>query len=426
MPRHPLLDHQPPSGEAEPWVPPVTTFAADDPLYNPLAPGFRQDPYPALHRLRTLDPVHWSPYAYCWVLTRYDDVRFVLSDKRFGIALDWLEAIEALKPTFAEPFNRIIRTQILAADPPSHGRIRGVLAKFFGGPALEARREELSASVDRFLDGLIPRGRMDVMADLAYPLPFTLLSDMLHIPEAERPPLIPWTHAMMATTDPRPMTRESMDAANASAIGFQGYFLDLLARRRVERVDGPFQALVDAVDGGTISEEEFVSNMILLFCAGHDTVVNLIGNGLLALHRNPRQLELLIREPGLMKSAVEELLRYDTTLQIGRRTALEDVDVGDKRIYRGAYVVCLLSAANRDPAAFPDPDRLDITRHGAKTLSFGGGIHYCLGAGLARLEGEILFSALLRRLPGLRLDTLDPPWSENVFLRGLTSLPAAW
>ena len=399
---------------------------ADELLYNPLTPEFRVDPYPALHRLRRADPVHWSPHAYCWILTRYEDIRFVLSDRRFGIALDWLMQIEALRPSFAEPFNQIIRTQILAADPPAHTRIRGVLARPFAGAGVAAMRVEIQATVDRMLDAIAPRGHMDVMAELAYPLPFTVICDLLHIPEDERPPLTSFTHKLMATTDPRPQTRQGIDDANEAALGFQTYFLDLARRRRAAPIDDLFQTMVIAVDDGTITAEEFVANMTLLFCAGHDTVVNLIGNGLLALHRHPRQLALLKDDPALVRTAIEELLRYDTTLQVGRRTALETIVVGGRTIYQGQYCVLMLSAGNRDPDVFPDPDRLDITRQGTKPLSFGGGIHYCLGSALARLEGEIVFGTLLRRLPALALDTLSPPWTENVFLRGLAALPASW
>ncbi len=361
------------------------------------------------------------------MLTRYEDIKFVLGDRRFGIALDWLEAIDALKPYFAEPFNQIIRTQILAADPPSHTRMRNVLARHFSGTGVAGMRAEIQATVDRMLDGLAPRGHMEVMADFAYPLPFTVICDLLGVPPEERAPLTGWTHAMMATTDPRPPSRALLDGANASALGFQAYFLELLRRRRAQPVDNVFQTMVSAVDVGTLTEEEFVANMILLFCAGHDTVVNLIGNGLLALHRAPAQLARLRADPaGLMKGAVEELLRFDTTLPLGRRTALEDVVVGDRVIARGQYCVLMLSAGNRDPAVFADPDRLDVTRANVKPLSFGGGVHFCLGAQLARLEGEVVFSTLLRRLPDLTLATLDPPWTENVFLRGLAALPASW
>ena len=179
-----------------------------------------------------------------------------------------------------------------------------------------------------------------------------------------------------------------------------------------------------AVQERVLSQEEFVANLILLFCAGHDTVINLFGNGMLALHRNPRQWQILVEDTGgsLLKGAVEELLRFDTSVQIARRTALENVQLGDRMIFDGHYVLCLLGAGNRDPEVFADPDRLDVTRKNVKPLSFGGGIHYCLGAQLARVEGEIGFGTLLRRAPELTLETLEPEWKQNTFVRGVKAL----
>ncbi len=395
-------------------------------LYNPLTPEFRQNPYPDYERLRTQDPVHWAPYACCWVLTRYADCKFVLADKRFGIKLDWMMQIEALKETFAEPFNQIIRTQLLSSDPPDHKRIRGVMKKSFGPSGVESMRARITATAERMLNELKPRGQMDFIKDFAYPYPFHVICDLLNVPDSERAPLEGFTHGLMRTTDPTPMTPAENTCANDSAIGFKEFFLSLAEHRRRKPIKDVFTTMVQAVDAGVVAEEEFVANMILLFCAGHDTVVNLFGNGLLALHRFPDQLALLKSDPSLARSAVEELLRYDTSVQIARRTATEDVDLGDRRILCGQYILCMLGAANRDPEAFPDPDRLDITRKDAKTMSFGGGIHYCLGAGLARLEGEVVFSALMRILPELRLDTLEPSFHQNVFVRGLESLPASW
>jgi cytochrome P450 len=396
--------------------------AGGEPLYNPLAPAFRIDPYPALHRLRQLDPVHWSPTGYCWVLTRYSDIKLVLGDKRFAIALSRLMAIPALQPVFAEPYNQIIRTQLLSSDPPDHSRIRALFQRALTPPRMEKLRVRVQEIVDELLEQALRQGGMDLIADFAHALPFRVICEMLEVPQQEREPLAHYTHALMRTTDPTPMSHAETQEANRAALGFADYFL----RALVQKGPGPdfFGELAVAVQEKVLSQEEFVANLILLFCAGHDTVINLFGNGMLALHRHPRQWQLLAEEPapGLLKGAVEELLRFDTSVQIARRTAMENVQLGDRMIYEGQYVLCSLGAGNRDPEMFADPDRLDITRKNVKPLSFGGGIHHCLGAQLARLEGELGFGTLARRVPTLTLETLEPEWKQNTFVRGVKQL----
>ena len=402
----------------------VVDYTTIEDLYQPLSPSFRVDPYPDLHRLRQLDPVHWSRTGYCWVLSRYNDIKQVLGDKRFAIGLDQLMQIEALKPVFAEPYNQIIRTQLLGSDPPGHTRIRAVLAKAVTPPKLDALRVVSERIVADLIAQARAQGGLDLIADFAHPLPFRVICEILSIPDAERAPLVHWTHAMMRPTDPMPMTPAETAVINAVAFGFRDFFLDMVRRDRVQPGDGFFHDLVVALDEGKLNEEELVANLILLFCAGHDTVINLFGNGMLALFRHPRQMQILQDDPTLIRGAIEELLRYDTSVTIARRTAMEPVEVGGRQIARGAYVLCLLNAGNRDPEIFPDPDRLDVRRPNVKPLSFGGGIHYCLGAQLARLEGEVGIHALLTQLPGLEPETLEPPWKQNVFVRGVAALRA--
>lgn len=409
--------------EAPPAAPAPPTSAAE-PLYNPLAPSFRIDPYPALHRLRSLDPVHWSPGGYCWILSRYQDIKLVLGDKRFAIDLPRLMAIPALRAVFAEPYNQIIRTQLLSSDPPDHPRIRALFQRAVSPPRMERLRRRIQEIVDELLGAALARGGMDLIADFAHALPFRVICEILNIPEPDRPPLGDYTHAMMRPTDPTPMSHKETAESNRAALGFADYFLRCLQRSGASPGDDFFGELVAAVHAGTLSQQEFVANLILLFCAGHDTVINLFGNGMLALHRHPRQWQLLVedQEGALLKGAIEELLRFDTSVQIGRRTAMEDVQLGDRTIYAGQYVLCLLGAGNRDPEVFADPDRLDVTRKNVKPLSFGGGIHHCLGAQLARLEGELGIGALLRRAPELTLETLEPEWKQNTFVRGVKEL----
>jgi cytochrome P450 len=287
-------------------------------------------------------------------------------------------------------------------------------------------RPKIQALADSLIDPHEGKRAMDFMADFAYPLPFTVICDILNVPESDRPPLADYTHWLMRTTDPTPMSRDETDLANRAAIGFRDAFTVLATERRARPTDDIFSDLANATTSGIINEEELVANLILIFCAGHDTVVNLFGNGLLALHRHPTELARLKSDRTLMKNAVEELLRYDASVQIARRSAFEAVEIGGRQIAEGHYVLCCLGAANRDPEVFPDPDKLDIGRPNIRPMSFGGGIHYCLGAFLARVQGEIVFDTIIRRMPELRLETLRPEWHQNVFVRGLRSLPVTW
>jgi cytochrome P450 len=291
-------------------------------------------------------------------------------------------------------------------------------------------RPRIQQIVDETLDRIIPQGRMDLIEDFAFRLPVTIICDMLGIPEEHRERFYTNARADGRLLDPVPLSPAEIKAANEGNLAAQGYFQELFELRRRNPGDDLTTQLVQAEeDGSKLTNEELTANIILLFGAGHETTVNLIGNGILALHRNPDQLALLKAKPDLMTNAIEEFLRYDSSVQMTGRTALEDIeDLGGKRIPKGESVLCLLGSANHDPAVYPDrPDRLDITRPNVKPLSFGGGIHFCLGAQLARIEAEIAIATLLRRLPNLRLDNVgNPEWRPTFVLRGLKSLPASW
>jgi cytochrome P450 len=271
---------------------------------------------------------------------------------------------------------------------------------------------------------------MDLIEDFAFRLPVTVICDMLGIPEEHRETFYKGSRDGGRLLDPVPLTPAEIAQANAGNMMAQMYFQQLFELRRREPGDDLTTQLVQAEeDGNKLTNEELTANIILLFGAGHETTVNLIGNGLLALYRNPDQLALLKADPSLLPNAIEEFLRYDSSVQLTGRVALEDIDdLGGKKIPKGESVLCLLGSANRDPAAYPDhPDRLDITRANVRPLSFGGGIHHCLGAQLARIEAEIAISTLLRRLPDLRLDdAVNPEWRPTFVLRGLKRLPASW
>jgi cytochrome P450 len=319
---------------------------------------------------------------------------------------------------------------MLQQDPPDHTRLRGLVVKAFTARRVEDMRPRIQQIVDATLDRIIPQGKMDLIEDFAFRLPVTIICDMLGIPEEHREVFYTNSRDGGRLLDPVPLTPDEIKQGNAGNAMAAMYFQQMFELRRKTPGDDLITQLVQAEeDGHKLSNEELTANIILLFGAGHETTVNLIGNGLLALHRNPDQLALLKARPELITNAIEEFLRYDSSVQLTGRVALEDIeDLGGKRIPKGESVLCLLGAANHDPAVYPDhPERLDITRPNVRPLSFGGGIHFCLGAQLARIEAEVAISTLLRRIPDLRLDdAVNPEWRPTFVLRGLKRLPASW
>jgi len=403
--------------------------AATAPLFDPLSPEFIRDPYPHYELLRRTDPVHLTPHA-MYLVSRHADVSNVLRDKRFG--KDFVErSTRRYGPKIMEePIFRSMSHWMLQQDPPDHSRLRSLVVKAFTARRVEDMRPRIQQVVDQTLDRVAPRGHMDLIEDFAFRLPVTIICDMLGIPEEHREVFYSGSRDGGRILDPVPMTPAEIAQGNAANAMAQMYFQQLFELRRKQPGDDLTTQLVQAEeDGSKLSNEELTANIILLFGAGHETTVNLIGNGVLALHRNPDQLALLKARPELITGAIEEFLSYDSSVQSTGRVTLEDIDdLGDKKIPKGETVICLLGSANRDPAVYPDrPDRLDITRPNVRPLSFGGGIHFCLGAQLARIEAEIAISTLLRRLPDLRLDDADnPEWRPTFVLRGLKRLPASW
>src|ERR1700754_789686 len=405
------------------------TTAASDPLFNPLSPDFIRDPYPHYERLRNTDPMHVNAHG-AFVASRHAEVSLVLRDKRFG--KDYVErTIRRYGPKIMEePVFRSMSHWMLQQDPPDHTRLRGLVVKAFTARRVEDMRPRIQQIVDETLDRIAGQGHMDLIEDFAFRLPVTIICDMLGIPEDHREVFYKSSRDGGRLLDPVPLTPDEIEKANASNAMAQMYFQQLFELRRRNPGDDLTTQLVQAEeDGNKLSNEELTANIILLFGAGHETTVNLIGNGLLALHRNPDQLALLKSRPELITNAIEEFLRYDSSVQLSGRVALEDIeDLGGKRIPKGESVLCLLGSANHDPAVYPDhPERLDISRPNVRPLSFGGGIHFCLGAQLARIEAEVAISTLLRRLPELRLDDVEnPEWRPTFVLRGLRRLPASW
>jgi len=403
--------------------------ATTEPLFNPLAPEFIRDPYPHYERLRNTDPMHHSPLG-MYVASRHAEASLVLRDKRFGKDFTERSTRRYGPQIMEEPVFRSMSHWMLQQDPPDHTRLRGLVVKAFTARRVEDMRPRIQQIVDQTLDRIAPRGHMDLIEDFAFRLPVTIICDMLGIPEEHRETFYSSSRDGGRLLDPVPLTPAEIAQANAGNLMAQMYFRELFELRRKNPGDDLTTQLVQAEeDGNKLSNEELTANIILLFGAGHETTVNLIGNGLLALYRNPDQLALLKANPALITNAIEEFLRYDSSVQLSGRVALQDIDdLGGKKIPKGETVLCLLGSANRDPAVYPDrPDRLDITRPNVRPLLFGGGIHFCLGAQLARIEAEIAVATLLRRLPELRLDDAEnPEWRPTFVLRGLKKLPASW
>jgi len=403
--------------------------ATTAPLFDPLSPEFIRDPYPHYERLRRSEPVHVTPHG-MYLISRHADVSQILRDKRFG--KDFVDrSIRRYGPKIMEePIFRSMSHWMLQQDPPDHTRLRGLVVKAFTARRVEDMRPRIQEVVDQTLDRVAPRGHMNLIEDFAFRLPVTIICDMLGIPEEHREVFLTGSRDGGRILDPVPLSPAEIAQGNAANMMAQMYFQQLFELRRKQPGDDLTTQLVQAEEGGSkLTNEELTANIILLFGAGHETTVNLIGNALLALHRNPDQLELLKANPDLIPGAIEEFLRYDSSVQMTGRVTLEDIDdLGHRKIPKGETVLCLLGSANRDPAVYPDrPDRLDITRPNVRPLSFGGGIHFCLGAQLARIEAEIAIATLLRRLPDLRLDDKDnPEWRPTFVLRGLKRLPASW
>ena len=397
------------------------------PAFNPLEPAFIADPYPIYHRLRAMAPVWRSPIGFN-VITRYDDAAMVLRDRRFG--KNYVQNItKNYGPQIVdEPAYASMSRTMLVLDPPDHTRLRGLVTKAFTARRVEAMRPQIAAVVDALLDRVAPQGGMDVIKDFAHHLPIIVICDMLGIPEADREQFFTSSKVNGRLVDPVPLTPDEIAAANANTLETNAYFDSLFELRRREPQDDLTTQLVQAEEAGDrLTQEELRANVGLLFAAGHETTANLIGNGLLALHRNPDQWQLLRENPALIPGAMEELLRYDSSVQMTGRAVLEDVELRGVALPKGANIVCFLGAANRDPEVFADPDRLDVTRTRITPLSFGGGIHFCLGAQLARIEAQEAFAGLLRRVPDMVLPEKDTPsWRRSFTLRGLNKLPVRW
>jgi pimeloyl-[acyl-carrier protein] synthase len=397
-------------------------------LYRLLDPEVLADPYPLYHRLRAEDPVHWDPYLHAWVVTRYADVVTVF--QRFSAdRTPTPEGLAALGLETLAPIARVMVRQMLFLDPPAHGRLRGLASKAFTPRRVEALRSHVQAITDGLLDSAraVGAGRMDLIADLAYPLPAIVTAEMLGVPASDRDQLKAWSEDFAEVLGNFQHNPDRAPRVLRSVAEMGAYFRDAVRDHRVRPRDDLISAFLAAEqDGDRLSEEEIVANLIVVMVGGQETTTNLIGNGLLTLLRHPDELEKLRADLSLIPSAVEELLRYESPSQHTARLAPDDVELGGKHIRKRQAVIAVMGAANRDPERFPDPDRLDLARTDNRHVAFAWAAHFCFGAPLARLEGQIAFDTVLRRLPDLRLEPSPLVWRENLGLRGLTALPVAF
>ena len=391
--------------------------------FNPFLPEVHADPYPLYHRLRAEDPVHRNGPGF-WVLTRYADVVAVLRDPRMSRDPRRSAQYQLIQRGNAgeDPWEDGAPS-MLFVDPPDHTRLRTLVNKAFTPAAIGRLRSRVEELVEGLLDRVAGTGEMDVVDDLAYPLPVTVICELLGVPPADQTRFRDWSGALVHLLDPL-VAEDVLERALRARAALRGYLGDLVAERRAHPAGDLLTALVAAEDEGhRLSEQELISMCMLLLVAGHETTVNLIANGTLALLGHPAERARLAADPALAASAVEELLRYDSPVQLTSRHATTDLEVGGQLVREGETVITALGAANRDPAQFPDPDRLHLARSPNRHVAFGGGIHFCLGAPLARMEAQVALAALLRRLPGLACGGEEPTWRDTVTLRGLATLP---
>ncbi len=410
-------------------------------VYDPADPQSSSDPWPLYRRIREEAPLHRSPRGF-WVVARHADCHAVLHDRRassdalnidpalqpedFGIgpgATEALSEFEGLQKslTSLEEDNR----PFLFRDPPDHTRLRGLVAKAFTPRMVDALRVRTTEIVDELITAALEKGDVDAMADFAYPLPVRVICEMLGVPLADQDRFKEWSHALSRGLDPDFLLPEAVKKERFDAIlNFAAYFFELLADRREHPGSDLLSQLALAEEAGdTLTPGELLSTCILLLVAGHETTVNLIGGGLLALLRHPEQLALWRADPGLDRTAIEELLRFVSPVQLTGRALLSDIEVTDGVLPKGAFTFLLIGSANRDPDAFERPEELDLARKDNRHLGFGLGIHHCLGAPLARMEAQVALPALLRRCSDISLADVSVTYRQNVVLRGLVDLP---
>jgi pimeloyl-[acyl-carrier protein] synthase len=392
-------------------------------LYQLLDPEVLANPYPLFKRLREADPVHWDSFLHAWVVTRYEDVIDVMlkcSADRTPTPQQ-LEAMGMLAEM--QPIAQVMVKQMLFMDAPSHTRLRALCATAFTPARVAALKGHIQQIADRLIDGVLDAGRMDVIADFANPLPAIVTAELFGVPVEDHPYLKDWSTDFAEMLGNFQHNPDRASKALRATENMVLYFQKAMREQEKNPRPGLVHSLMHAeVDGSRLTEEEVVANLIVTMVGGQETTTNLIGNGLVSLLKNRQQLDLLKNDSSLVPSAIEELLRYESPSQHTARLASEDMLLGGKKIQKRQAVIAVFAAANRDPERFPDPDRLDLRRTDNRHVAFAWGAHYCFGAPLARMEGQIAFETMLRRLPNIQLEPQELAWRENLGLRGLKSL----
>lgn len=385
-------------------------------------PAHHADPYPLFAWLRTHEPVHWSPRLRMWVLTRYDDVLQVVQDTarfsvdRFRKGPGGGQSLEAV--------GQILRDWAVYRDPPDHARLRRALGRAFAAHRVESLRPRIQAIVDGLLDACDAQPTIDFVRDFAFPLPAAVIGSLLGLPAEDLGQIKTWSDQLARYIGGGQGRGAAVDAARQGLLDLHEYLRGVLrARERQPGDDLISDVLAARRLGDRLTEDEAVSNCVLMLFAGHETTTNLLANGLYHLFHQPAALDQLRAQPALAAAAVEELLRFDAPVSGTLRIALEDLTLHDRPIARGQVIAAFLASANRDPAHFIDADRLQLTREPNRHLAFAAGIHFCLGAGLARLETQIALRTLLARYPRMRLRDEPPEWKPQLFFRGLRRLP---
>lgn len=394
---------------------------------NPFLPEVIADPYSVYRRYRSEDPVHWGIASNprlpgTWYIFRYQDVMQVLESPKFGREAQKVrdDDFGAPVPAAFKGFRSMVTNWMVFRDPPTHTRLRSLTNKVFSPKMIENVRPAIVSIVDDLLNQVQNRGKMDLVDDFAFPLPVMVIADLLGVDPSDRPQFREWALALQHASASRLTPSQQMyEEAEAATQDFIKYFQNTIAQRHIEPRGDLITALLKAQDeGNKLSDEEVLATCIHLLTAGHETTINLITKGILALLQNPEKYKLLRSHPELIPGAVEELMRYDNPVQMVTRWAYADIEIGGKLIHRGDSIGLMLGSANRDPEQFPNPDVLDIQRENNKHCGFGSGIHFCLGSSLARAEAQIAFNILLNRLPELCLLDKKIEWADNIVFHG--------
>ena len=390
--------------------------------------GFIADPYPVYTQMRERAPIWYHEPTDHWLVSRFADVNALLRDRRFGRTYHHVATHAEMgrpeEPDWHGPFWHLIRSGILDMEPPDHTRVRALVSKAFTPRMVEGMRDRIQGMMDGLVDGVEGGGEFDLISTLAEPLPVAVIAELLGVPNEDRGLLRPWSADICGMYELRP-SEETARTAVRACVEFSDYLRTLSRERRADPRDDLISALAQVLDEGErLTEDELIGTCVLLLNAGHEATVNVTGNGWWSLFRNPDQLARLRDDAGLVPRAIEELMRWDTPLQMFERWVLEDSEICGAAVPKGAELGLLFGSANRDPAVFDRPDDLDVGRDPNPHVSFGAGVHFCLGAPLARLELETSFSTVLRRLPALQL-VAEPRWKPNYIIRGLRELRVA-